>query len=69
MARRVILYLENVKILQDEEELREMSLKCEPVPSNTGRYPLQLMKGHVISACMSVNICIVYIIETILTIS
>ncbi|XP_071829780.1 rap guanine nucleotide exchange factor 2-like isoform X5 [Apostichopus japonicus] len=38
MARRVILYLENVKIIQDEEELREMSLKCEAVPSNTGSF-------------------------------
>ncbi|KAJ8023170.1 Rap guanine nucleotide exchange factor 2 [Holothuria leucospilota] len=38
MARRVILYLGSVVVTQDEEELRELSLKCEPVPANTGSF-------------------------------
>ncbi|XP_033123024.1 rap guanine nucleotide exchange factor 6-like isoform X6 [Anneissia japonica] len=37
MARRVRLYLQNMHVITNETELRELSLKCEPLPSsNTG---------------------------------
>ena len=34
MSRRVKKYLSNLTIITSEEELRELSLKCEPPPGS-----------------------------------
>ncbi|XP_063969691.1 rap guanine nucleotide exchange factor 2-like isoform X3 [Lytechinus pictus] len=36
MCRRVKMYMSNLTVLQDEDKLREMSLRCEPVASTGG---------------------------------
>ncbi|XP_030835372.1 rap guanine nucleotide exchange factor 2 isoform X4 [Strongylocentrotus purpuratus] len=36
MSRRVKMYMANLTVIQDEDQLRDMSLRCEPVASSGG---------------------------------
>ncbi|XP_072165122.1 rap guanine nucleotide exchange factor 2-like [Diadema setosum] len=51
MTRRVKLYMANLTVVQDEDQLRELSLKCEPIASaggsgNSGSYSTLPRRNH-----------------------
>ncbi|XP_071952178.1 rap guanine nucleotide exchange factor 6-like isoform X2 [Antedon mediterranea] len=55
MARRVRLYLSNMHVITDESELRELSLKCEPLPSSSNTGTLSRRKSLPDLAVNAVN--------------